>query len=269
MTLSLNVSYVTTKNSFTDKPNEDAFCVDEQRRIYSVADGITRLRPSDGSYPVPSPASEASRIVVEESVLQLRDTLERDRHLVQELDLRNSLKTANLAIESFNRREIPTPDYGVQDVAGAAGIVGHIAGQTLLYAYIGDCLALYYSPKGSTFLTVNQTKGIEEYIRNNKGTPNLEQTIRREIRNNREHPLSWGALTGEEKALQFISSGSLELESGSRIIFSSDGLLHLIVEDPDFVRIASTAQLVQRMLELEVAGKARSDDKTVIVIDVT
>jgi serine/threonine protein phosphatase PrpC len=264
----IKIECLSVKNSLSDKPNEDALRVDTARCILAIADGVSRLRAEDGTYPNPSPASAVALLLVDTAADFLTHVVDGAGKGCTETDCCTALRRANAAIADYNSRFVPHPDYGVNDLAGAVGICGAICNSEFVYAYIGDCLGCYFSGTESLALTINQTSGIEEYIRQNKRMPNLEQTIRREIRNNSSHPLAWGALTGERSAETFITTGRVSLSKGSRILLSSDGLLSILSTQQDLARLMTPQELIDATLELEAEGKVRTDDKTVIIAEI-
>lgn len=263
----VTVQYLTVKNSLSDKPNEDAVFADLENNVFAVADGVSRLRNAEGIYQDPSPASEAAKLLVEEVIRYVTNgKSETSPATVAEFE--KALQYANSMIGRFNEVHIPNPDFGINDYAGAVGIVGSVSGDTFRFAYIGDCVGILVRAGALTYLTKNQTEQIEAYIRANKDTPNLEKTIRREIRNNLNHTLSWGALTGEDKAHSFIKSGEISLSAGDRVILCSDGLLGVFSQYSPLIANGTAEQIVNAMLELETNGNYRSDDKTIVLIDI-
>jgi serine/threonine protein phosphatase PrpC len=267
MSPTFSADYVSVKNATSDKPNEDAVGVDETRGIFVVADGVSRLRGRDGSYPSPSPAAQAAQILVDESMRFLRDYHDRSEQITY-VQLIEALVAANKAIAHYNQHAFPTPDFGINDYAGAVGIIAYVFEKTCIYAYIGDCLGFHFKTSERVALTVNQTEGIEAYLTAHKNTDQIEQIVRREIRNNRDHPLGWGVLTGEEKAQHFIRSGQLTLTAGDRLLFCTDGMLAAVNNGAQLSRKSSARELVEQVSELEQNGTIRTDDKTVIIVDI-
>ena len=267
MRRSVTVQYLSRKNSISDKPNEDAVFADLENNVFALADGVSRLRNAEGVYPDPSPACEAAKLLVKQAA-EFITTNKSESSAATVIEFEKALQYANSMIGRFNEVETPNPDFGINDYAAAVGIVASVSGDTFRYAYIGDCVGILVRAGALTYLTENQTEQIEAYIRAHKNTPNLEQTIRREIRNNFSHAFSWGALTGEEKAHTFIKSGEISLSKGDRIILCSDGLLGVLSQYSPLLSNGSADQLVNAMLELEANGNYRSDDKTVLLIDI-
>lgn len=260
------IAAVSVKNSFHDKPNEDAFIRADPERIFIVADGVSRLRDSDNRYPNPSPSVAAARLLVETGFRFLRERTMNGGELCA-TDLANALHRANEAIARYNVVDLPRIEPESSDPAGAVGLIAHLNGEILSYAYLGDVELRHVRGETVRLITVNQTTAIENLLRLNNRGPSLEPMIRRSIRNNPEHPNGWGVLTGEDSALHFIRGGELHLARGDRVIISTDGLLHALNSDEDLVRRGTPEQIIEAMLAIEAQGEVRSDDKTLITVD--
>jgi len=261
------IAAATVKNSFSDKPNEDAFIRADPERIFIVADGVSRMRGEDNRYPVPSPAVTASRLLVETGFRFLREQRASGDEL-STTDLANALRKANEVIARYNAAELEKIEPGTTDPAGAVGLIAHLNGETLSYAYLGDVELRHVRSDTVRLITVNQTTAIERLLRENKGTPNLEQMIRRSIRNNSHHPDGWGVLTGEDAAMDFIRAGEISIARGDRVVISTDGLLHALNRDDALVRRGTPEDMIAAMLAIEARGEVRSDDKTLITLDI-
>jgi len=264
--LTPEIAAVSVKNSFNDKPNEDAFIRADPERIFIVADGVSRLRSTASRYPNPSPSGAAARLLVETGFRFLRERTMNGSEL-STTDLANALQRANEAIARYNATELEKIEPGTTDPAGAVGLIAHFQRDRLLYAYLGDVELRHAREDTVRVVSVNQTTAIERFLRENKGTPDLEPMIRRSIRNNPNHPDSWGVLTGEDTALAFIRAGEIELARGDRIVISSDGLLPALNGADALVRRGTPEEIIEAMLAIEARGEIRSDDKTLITVD--
>lgn len=222
-------------------PVEDQYYATDTMAI--VADGITRdpVGVFDLSsisneefikkYPRPSGAELAAKTICETYAKALGTPKER-------------LIRCNQAVKALNDRYIATCDYLQNDYYGAVAAAVTIQENTLYYAYICDCGVIIYDKDGNIkFQTEDdKTKYSDSYI-NKIGIPwDLPESrviVRRDYRNNPEniqdgHCVSYGALTGEDTAIQFIQSGTQPLSSGDLVVVYSDGISNFLHE-PNFV----------------------------------
>lgn len=254
MTIKLQVSGATKANNFVDKPNEDAYILDEQHQIYIVADGVTRDR-LDGKYPNPSPAQYISQLFVKEAYQYLLEHHQQDN--IPDL-LKQAITHANNTIFEQNK------DY-TESVPSTVAIVAMVQDNQLYYAYIGDS-SVYSLILGEKVkrITSPQTKLVHEHH-----DELTSAQIRDEIANNPSHPYAYGVLNGDERALLFVEYHQLELISGLLIMIASDGFDDWL-EWSDF--IYNNQSVDELIAEAEAFGvqnpHLRSDDKTAIYLKV-
>ena len=114
----------------------------------------------------------------------------------------------------------------------------------LEYAYISDCGIIIYDANGNIKFQTEDDKLIysDPYI-NKIGIPwHLPESrviVRRDFRNNPNNIkdgkcVSYGAITGEDEALNFIRYGSKKIENGDLILLYSDGFSNFLHEK-DFI----------------------------------
>lgn len=243
------------------KPNEDFVVADRNTGIFIVCDGITRSFA--GAYPQPSPAAEISRLVGEALHRSLVDALRKTYHGVDTHALRSAFIDANREAAAYNDKYFAESDYIERDRAGSVALAVVIKGERCLYSYCGDC-ALYLIRAGFLRrLTVNQTQGALAHI--NTNLPGLAGTIemRRTMRNNRRHPLGFGALTGEPGLSDFVMSGDFEIKPSDRILAVSDGLEPLL-DGGTWPMHVGAEELIDLAETIEASRGLRSDDKAVI-----
>jgi serine/threonine protein phosphatase PrpC len=252
----MQVTYTTKQNqSGTDKPNEDYVLV--QPPVYIVCDGVTRTL-IDNRYPIPSPAAEASRIFAHaalKAVLESQATFPRER-------LMEGVRIGNEAVGVYNRERFSEIDYLQNDFAGTVAIVALIENQTLHYAYIGDCGGYLIRNGSISTFTHPQTEKIATYPHNYT----IVQ-IRRDIRNNIAHEFCYGVFTGEETALSCVEYGEIPLQTGDQIILISDGLAPYL-DAPPLLPLPSLGEIIAAMEGIERETRIRSDDKTIIRVEV-
>ena len=226
-------------------PVEDQFYADDMEAI--VADGITRdpigvldlsactLKEMVEKYPRPSGAELASR--------EICDTFSRMQGTLKE-----KLIEANKSVKRLNDKYIKECDYLQNDYYGAVASCIHLENNILDYAYICECGVIVYDNLGNIkFQTVDDKEVFsDQYIDKNMSEigipwnlPEARVIVRRDYRNNLDNIqdgkcVSYGAITGEESAIEFIRYGQLELSNGDIILVYSDGFSNLL-HDKEFI----------------------------------
>lgn len=222
-------------------PIEDQFYVSENEAI--IADGITRDPIGIGNlsscmfkdfldkYPRPSGAELAAKEIVN-SFSKTNGSL------------KDKLIKCNKSVKELNDRCIDKCDYLENDYYGAVASCIHIENNTLKYAYICDCGLIVYDKDGNVKFQTEDGKELysDPYI-NQIGIswdlPEARVIVRRDFRNNLDNIkdgtcVSYGALTGEESAIEFIRSGQLKISDGDIIVLYSDGFTKFL-HDKDFI----------------------------------
>lgn len=227
-----------TKN----KPNEDFLLVSRPSQVFAVADGSTRSVEQGGEYPVPSPASIASRIFCLSAELSILSSAKKSLDQgssFNEADIMPAFREANSEIAALNERLgiIPKLDYFENDLAGCVAVLGvldTVSGPPLLrFGYIGDCgLLVFDRDLNPVFLSDNNDVGVLELFRENMIFAEKKDKMifwREKLRNRPNAPyLTYGSLTGEEEALAYVKTGSVSLEPGLIGVLFSDGILPYI-----------------------------------------
>lgn len=224
-----------------DFPIEDQFYADDNIAI--IADGITRdpIGISDFSkytkqewlykYPRPSGATLAAKVCCDE-FKKATGTL------------KDKLIKSNKQIKKINDKYIKKCDYLENDYYGTVASCIRIDNYKLDYAYISDCGVIIYDKNGNIkFQTEDDHELYSTPYTRKLGMPwNLPETrviVRRDYRNNLNNIkdgrcISYGALTGEESAVEFIREGQVDLEKNDTVILYSDGFKNYL-HDEDFI----------------------------------
>lgn len=224
-----------------DFPIEDQFYAIDELAV--VADGITRdpVGINDLSkisfeemiklYPRPSGAELAASIITE-SFKDFKG------------DLKEQLIFANNKIKELNNKFIPQCDYLQNDYYGSVASCVYIDNSILYYAYICDCGVIVYNKSGEIKFQTEDDKEIysDPYIRKVGipwHLPEARIIVRKDYRNNPQNIqngkcVSYGALTGEEEAVNFIRDGSIKLTDGDIVIIYSDGFVKFL-QNEDFI----------------------------------
>ncbi|MCH5166785.1 MAG: protein phosphatase 2C domain-containing protein [Erysipelotrichales bacterium] len=224
-----------------DFPIEDQYYANDFEAI--VADGITRdpvgvLNFTEHKfsdmvklYPRPSGAELAAKEICE-SFSQTAGTL------------KERLVESNKSVKALNDKYIKECDYLQNDYYAAVASCVRINGNVLEYAYICDSGVIVYDKLGNVkFQTQDDKAAISQPYINSIGIswflPEARVKVRKDFRNNLNNIqdgkcVSFGALTGEDAAAEFIKSGQLELDSGDSVLVYSDGLANFL-HDEDFI----------------------------------
>ncbi len=236
-----NNTFENIKTKGINFPVEDQYYASDNEAI--VADGITRdpIGISDFSkttkreflekYPRPSGAELAAKEIC-------RTFPETKGSLVDRL-----IET-NKSVKRLNDKYILECDYLENDYYGAVASCICIKDNILYYAYICDCGVIVYDKEGNIKFKTDDDKEIySDPFVNNIGIswnlPEARKIVRSEYRNNINkvvdgNCISYGALTGEESAINFIRSGQLKIEEGDIIIIYSDGVTYYL-NDKEFI----------------------------------
>ncbi len=250
--MKLNVSSDTVKNTvLKDKPNEDILYCDKKKNLFILLDGVSRDKEK-GIYPNPSPAAEVVEIMVEE-IRRTIDSAELQEGKISDL-IMLAIQNANHEVGLYNK------ERKLSFAAGAVGIISIIYQGFIYYAYIGDCYGrLFYGDRVFLF-----TKCQTELISKHKKEYTAYE-IRELICNNKEHPYAYGVLNGDERAMDFICTGKMDITDVEHIILSSDGLEKFIASSEENLLKEKNADELLR--EAIIYNNEKQDDRTIIKID--
>lgn len=260
-----SISSHSRKSLKPDKPNEDFILIDQHLGLFTVCDGVSRTRLPNKQYPIPSPSAEAAALFAK-SVHKYLDENGTSADIEPIKLLRAAYTVGNEEVRLFNSKHFPQVDFGVNDYAATAALTCWIKGSQLHYVSIADCM-LFVERTNLQQINANQTERIEAFLKGKELTDNFLQTVRRDIRNQKDHPDRWGAITGEESALSFIETGNVQLNGAKRVFLCSDGVLAAFKPGfPD--KLYSSASSVLEYLEnSERAENGPTDDKSLVIIE--
>lgn len=265
---------IKTKN--IDFPVEDQFYANNNEGI--IADGITRdpIGVSDLSsipfnemlkkYPRPSGGQLAAQTIVNSFANSQGTLFER---LVQ----------CNKDVKKLNNKYIKKCDYLENDYYGAVAACAKITDDFLDYAFICDCGVMILDKNCQVKFQTEDEKLLysDPYIDANITSWSLPQNrvlVRSKYRNNLDTKVnsqcvSYGALTGEDTALEFIRSGRVKLEKEDLVVIYSDGFSEFFKLD-EFKKLFINFD--KNKFEKYVNEKASSDyknygkEKTIIIL---
>ena len=223
-------------------PEEDFGYLEDN--IFCVADGVTRdliggdIRPYPKNkeeaeyianhYPNPSGAYESSRIIANNFVKYMKEKE------ANEDNVKESIKKANKDVWEINKnRDI---DYVGEDLYCSEAVGGVITNEYLYCFSIGDCyIKVFDENKNEIFVTENDHLWMEnfenEYLKSgeyNWMDSRYRLLIRGALRNNyivthKGKKVGYGALTGEDRAMDFVKIYKVLLNNAKYICAYSDG----------------------------------------------
>ena len=229
-------------------PEED--CLFVNKNIFCIADGVTRdliggeIKPYPKTreeaeyianhYPNPSGAYQASKIIVNSFVEYIKE-LSINNEISENL-IRDAIKKTNEKVWEINKgRNI---DYVGEDLYCSEAVGGVILDDFLYCFGIGDCFVKAYDDNfNEIFSTENDHEWMErfenDYLKSgeyNWMNPKYRLLIRSALRNNyiityKGEKVGYGALTGEERALEFVKIYRVSLNNVKYIVAFSDGSL--------------------------------------------
>ena len=227
-------------------PEEDFFCIDDN--IFCIGDGVTRdliggeIRPYPKTedeakyiaehYPNPSGAFMSSKIIANNFVKYIKEN-EKD---VDESIVKESIKKANKDVWEINKNR--NIDYIGEDLYCSVAVGGIIKDDFLYCFSIGDCYIKTFDDNyNELFTTENDHFYMEEYEEEflKKGLyswqdPRSRVLIRAGVRNNpiisyKGKKVGYGALTGEDSAMEFVKTYKVNLKNAKYICAYSDGCM--------------------------------------------
>ncbi|MBR2744498.1 MAG: protein phosphatase 2C domain-containing protein [Clostridia bacterium] len=254
-------------------PEEDYFYVEDN--IFCVADGVTRdlkggeVRPYPQTredaeyiaqhYPNPSGSLDSSKIIANNFVKYLKENLD----YIDEEQIKNAVRRANKDIWEINKdREI---DYVGEDLYCSEAVGGVILGDFLYCFGIGDCyIKVFDEQYNELFSTENDHEWMEEFENDclksgeyNWMDPRYRLLIRGALRNNfiithNGKKAGYGALTGEDSAMDFVKTYKVPLNNVKYIVAYSDGCI------PYFENKSEAEQSLKNLDRIKEDGSERT-----------
>lgn len=246
------------------------------RIVTIIGDGVSRS--SLGDYPFPSPAALAS----ERATLAMGDVLSSDHGLDPWSAMLYAFQYGNQAVENLNAELGITPetcDFYVNDLASCcAAAVTQGPDGLLTIGAIGDCQVQIFNSSGEQlYETPNFVAPLEE-VRAKLDCSREEQMVkwRRDMRNHPDQQDTYGTITGEPGALNYLHGKYYQPDRGDMVVLHTDGM-EPFTRFPQFIEFLRTgpsqdqlAQVVNWYLSIDglITGPARNDDKTLIAFQV-
>lgn len=220
--------------------------------IIAIADGITRdcINESVGeknpkgiihlffNYMKQNSAKKAAKLFCKSFIKYLK------KSKISEKSIKKAFEFSNKQIKSLNKKKNPNPDYLENDFWACVSSGGIIdtKNNRLYYGFIADCGVSIFNSNGKLkFRTKNEGPGskgsIDKDVKRKYNASFREERgraiIRSFYRNNPKNKLSYGALTGENLAMSYIKTNSVQFNENDFIIFYTDGF-ETIIFSKDF-----------------------------------
>lgn len=262
-----------------DRACEDYYVIRQDQfggMVTIIGDGVSRS--SIGDYPFPSPAALAS----ERATLTMADILSSNHGFDPWDAMLYAFQYGNQAVADLNAELGITPatcDYYVNDLASCcAAAVTQRPDGLLTIGAIGDCQVQIFNSRGEQlFETPNFVAPLEE-VRANLDCSREEKMVkwRRDMRNHPEVRDTYGTITGEPGALNYLHGYYHRPVRGDMVVLHTDGM-EPFTRFPKFIEFLRTgpspdqlAQVVNWYLGIDglITGPARTDDKTLIAFQV-
>ena len=239
------------RNNRPNKPCEDFLVCG--RDVFVVADGVTQNAEEYHEDMTSSRAAEAARLTAE----TIASALERAEDPTAAI--REAVARAVDITGRYNEaHDGPYP-------AAAVFVSGAIRADTLHFAYLGDSMIVLLRGGVRIRLSEQQTSHLRLY----RGTF-TKRELYDTVTNNAGHPLGYGVIDGEERALDFLRASSLKLQAGDRLILASDGIDKYLAFAPiDELSTLPPEALLDRSEAYDKPPYNNyADDKAVIIVDV-
>ena len=206
------------------KPNEDYLICDEKQGIFIVADGVTRPH-SEYARRETSPAYEVSRIFCKSVYRKVKAGILRcaSGHEVERL-MSDAFAEGNAEVAQWNENWVSANQPSRLYKPATVVICAVIYKNTLFFSYIGDCIGILIRNQCRFVFAERQTRAVS------KLKVNKEQLYLHYV-NNPNQKYSYGIINGDLLACTKAVHSHLALESGDRIILSTDGLANMLLSE--------------------------------------
>ena len=236
------------------KPNEDVFVVDEERGVFIVLDGITRVHSEYEANPYQSAACDVNRIFLKAVCSELHD---RAGGADMETILREAVMKGNRDIREY-RSKMNESEWGFYP--GTLGIISILEDNRFHYLCAGDCLGVLIRGNAKIFFGEQSSIGAVDI-----------QKVTKEERyriycNHPENRHTYTIFNGDDCVPENAEYAFLDLYEGDTVFLVSDGLRDCIkYEKSELLKQLSAEDLlaVSERYDREPFA-SYGDDKTVV-----
>jgi hypothetical protein len=210
-------------------PQEDFVLVSQKYPIFVVADGVTLKRDKEGRYPNPSGSAELAQIFCQTIIHEAEQKYE----TFSELDLRKLFSLGNREAGAYNvsmGRTEDKIDYREFDLFAATTAFVLIKDNKMFWWSLADAGIKVIDKEGALiFKSPLPNPYDKKYLPNNWDELNeteKNKSSKRIYRNTVSESgelIGYGVVTGEDGVINYLNSGSRDIESGQTILLYTDG----------------------------------------------
>ncbi len=194
------------------KPNEDRVLVDEERGIFIVLDGVTRVHEEYENAPYQSAAGDLGDIFIREAYRFIKENIsESDPERI----LRGAINVANTEIREY--RKVKSEEEWSY-YPSTLGFVALVRDNTLHYIATGDCLAILIRRGTKILLGREWTLEAVDKLRLTKAERYALYC------NHPENRLSYTVFNGDDEVMEALDYCFLDLHEGDTLLIASDGI---------------------------------------------
>ncbi len=247
------------------RPNEDAFCIKENEKVYAVADGISRCK-SEYTGNGGSIAAEISQMFTERMCQRLSEgAILGDALESAEDALRDAFIAVNREIGEYIEQNKHRCDPKFEK-AGCVGVVAFIYNDKLIYGGIGDCMGLLVRRGQTLVFSQKHTQYAFEHL----GIENNRPLLYSDYVNKADNEYGYGVINGDEGAVDCLKISYIDIKSGDVIYLASDGVSdYLQYSNGARINKQTAEEIFEQSTEMdELTGKRYSDDKTFIKLTI-
>ena len=236
------------------KPNEDRLIVDEERGIFIVLDGVTRVHKEYEQTPYKSAAGDVGDIFIEEAYSYICKHISEDS---PEEIMREAVRLANSKIKEY-RDAKSQADWGYYP--STLGIISILRDNTLHYLSVGDSIGVLV--RGSSRMLFGREFALEAVDLNN-----VSKKVRYDIYcNHPENHLSYTVFNGDDVVMDGLEYSFIDIHPDDIVFLASDGIgSYLKYEKLPLLRSQSPSEIIESSRRYDAPPYADyADDKTLI-----
>lgn len=216
-----------TKRDYNDF-KEDYLLESNNHPIFTVGDGVTLSISPGQKYPLPSGAGEVAKIFCKESISQA----EKNYSSFGKGDILKIFKKANTVVGEYNKKQGRIKkriNYWDVDYFSATGAFALVKEDKFYWGSICDSQIAHFDKSGKLkFISDDGWSYFNEHKPENWGKMEIkEKTVymHKIMRNNvnKNKLTGYGVINGENNALKYVNSGSLDIHTGDFFLVFTDG----------------------------------------------